>query len=76
MSKLKATTLFEGLAKQLPDPRREHQRFHSLFDITAFQQFTASHSQADKFAGCKLLSRRQRIFEGFLLYPAKRFCFY
>lgn len=32
MSKLKAATLFEGLAK-LPDPRREHQRFHSLFDI-------------------------------------------
>lgn len=32
MSKLKAATLFEGLAK-LPDPRREHQRFHALFDI-------------------------------------------
>lgn len=32
MSKLQAATLFEGLAR-LPDPRREHQRCHSLFDI-------------------------------------------
>ncbi len=32
MSTLKAAVLFEGLAK-LPDPRRAHQRFHSLFDI-------------------------------------------
>jgi len=32
MSKLKAQTLFESLAK-IDDPRREHQKFHSLFDI-------------------------------------------
>ena len=32
MSTLKAATLFAGLAK-IADPRREHQRFHALFDI-------------------------------------------
>ncbi len=32
MSKLKAEALFESLAK-VADPRREHQKFHSLFDI-------------------------------------------
>jgi predicted transposase YbfD/YdcC len=32
MSKLKAEALFERLAK-IDDPRREHQKFHSLFDI-------------------------------------------
>ena len=32
MSKLKAETLFESLRK-VDDPRREHQKFHSLFDI-------------------------------------------
>jgi len=32
MSRLKAETLFESLSK-VDDPRREHQKFHSLFDI-------------------------------------------
>ena len=32
MNKLKAETLFESLAK-VDDPRRDHQKFHSLFDI-------------------------------------------
>ena len=32
MSKLKAEKLFESLRK-IDDPRREHQKFHSLFDI-------------------------------------------
>jgi predicted transposase YbfD/YdcC len=32
MSKLKAEILFESLRK-IDDPRREHQKFHSLFDI-------------------------------------------
>lgn len=32
MSKLKAEVLFEKI-KQIADPRREHQKFHSLFDI-------------------------------------------
>ncbi len=32
MNKLKAETLFESLSK-VDDPRREHQKFHSLFDI-------------------------------------------
>ena len=32
MSKLKAEVLFEKF-KQIDDPRREHQKFHSLFDI-------------------------------------------
>jgi len=32
MSKLKAEILFESLRK-VADPRREHQKFHSLFDI-------------------------------------------
>lgn len=32
MSKLKAEVLFESLSK-IADPRREHQKFHSLFDI-------------------------------------------
>jgi len=32
MSKLKAEVLFESL-KKIDDPRREHQKFHSLFDI-------------------------------------------
>lgn len=32
MNKLKAETLFECLAK-VDDPRGEHQKFHSLFDI-------------------------------------------
>ncbi len=32
MSKLKAEALFESLSK-VDDPRREHQKFHSLFDI-------------------------------------------
>ena len=32
MSQLKAETLFESLRK-VDDPRREHQKFHSLFDI-------------------------------------------
>ena len=32
MSKLKAEILFESLSK-IDDPRREHQKFHSLFDI-------------------------------------------
>lgn len=32
MNRLKAEALFESLAK-IDDPRREHQKFHSLFDI-------------------------------------------
>ena len=32
MSKLKAEVLFEKI-KQIADPRREHQKFHLLFDI-------------------------------------------
>ena len=32
MSKLKAEVLFESLS-EINDPRREHQKFHSLFDI-------------------------------------------
>ncbi len=32
MNKLKAEVLFESLA-EIDDPRREHQKFHSLFDI-------------------------------------------
>lgn len=32
MNKLKAETLFESLT-EIDDPRREHQKFHSLFDI-------------------------------------------
>ncbi len=32
MSQLKAERLFESL-RQIDDPRREHQKFHSLFDI-------------------------------------------
>lgn len=32
MNKLKAEVLFESL-KNIDDPRREHQKFHSLFDI-------------------------------------------
>ncbi len=32
MSKLKAEVLFESL-KKIDDPRREHQKFHSLLDI-------------------------------------------
>lgn len=32
MSKLKAEVLFESLTK-IDDPRRDHQKFHSLFDI-------------------------------------------
>ena len=32
MNKLKAEILFEKLA-EIDDPRREHQKFHSLFDI-------------------------------------------
>jgi len=32
MNKLKAEVFFESLSK-VDDPRREHQRFHSLFDI-------------------------------------------
>ena len=32
MDKLKAEVLFESLT-EIDDPRREHQKFHSLFDI-------------------------------------------
>lgn len=32
MNKLKAEALFESL-RRIDDPRREHQKFHSLFDI-------------------------------------------
>lgn len=32
MSKIKAEVLFESL-KEIEDPRRDHQKFHSLFDI-------------------------------------------